>query len=217
MNVKYIYVVVLAVKAASGSLAESTKLNNSTVDQIQRTAISSARTTDTLARAAESLQVQRRAFLASIILSYLTRPEDNPPEVLENETKTNNDLQTTAGQSTSWSHFADSSIHLRVLRSTSEPEARALFFRRRASMPSPTTHPPRRHQLATRPSSVVGRPVQPVAEFTGLLDDLYERRRTQFINGEAEETSATIEVVQTRTPFVMTNGQMIMNDLPMVF
>lgn len=201
--------VVLAVKAVGGSLAESGRVN-STAEQIQRTSQNSS------ALAAESLQVQRQAFL-SVILSYLSKPEDNPAEVSDesidrsDEVTTKNDLKT-AGQS--WSQFADSSIHLRVLRSTSEPEARALFFRRRAS--NPPNNPPRRHQLATRPSTAVGQPVP--SELTDLFDDLQRGRNQQFVNGEAEETSATIEVVQTRTPFVITsNGQMIMNDLPMVF
>lgn len=192
-------------------MAESGRAN-STAEQIQR----SSETTNSSALAAESLQVQRQAFL-SVILSYLSKPEDNPPEVSDeninrSDEVTKNDLKT-AGQS--WSQFADSSIHLRVLRSTSEPEARALFFRRRAS--NPPNNPPRRHQLATRPSTAVGQPA--ASELTDLLmDDLQRRRNQQFVNGEAEETSATIEVVQTRTPFVITSsGQMIMNDLPMVF
>lgn len=187
--------VVLAVGTVSSSLAESGRFN-STAGRLQRT-------DESVLAAAESLQVQRQKFF-SVILSYLARPEDNPPEEL---TSKSDDL-TAAGQS--WSRFADSSIHLRVLRSTSEPEARALFFRRRASQP------PRRQSSAIilRPTTAVA---QPTDDLVALLEDLYQRRRNHLVDGEAEETSATIEVVQTATPFVLTSsGQMIMNDLPMV-
>ena len=38
----------------------------------------------------------------------------------------------------------------------------------------------------------------------------------QLVEEFGEETMATIEVIQTRTPFNVTNGQLIMRDLPMV-
>ena len=180
------------------SLAESGRWSNSTAGKLQRTEDS--------VLAAESLQVQRQSFF-SVILSYLARPEENPPEYGELAGGKSDDL-TAAGQS--WSRFTDSTIHLRVLRSTSEPEARALFFRR---------SPPRRQSSAVilRPTAVAQPTTSSDVDLVELLQDLYQRRRNHLVNGEAEETSATIEVVQTQTPFVITsNGQMIMNDLPMV-
>jgi hypothetical protein len=207
--------------------------NNSTVTT---TSTDSSFLTPSALVAAESLQVQRQAFL-SVILSYLARPEENP-DALEGrdssasgEGKTNSDEVTdennnlTAGQS--WSRFADSHIHLRVLRSTSEeqqPEARALFFRRKAPAAHPSSaishrnnNPRRQFQIPGGPSTSLGPPTSS-AELAKLLRENLnrQRRRNQLVNGEAEETSATIEVVQTRTPFVITNGEMIMNDLPMV-
>ncbi|KAI9558876.1 hypothetical protein GHT06_015665 [Daphnia sinensis] len=220
-------IAVILVLMAVGGSSESGR-RNSTITVKQRGNFSTTTESPLALVAAESLQVQRQAFL-SVILSYLARPEENPADGLEGrdfEDKTeeyevrdeNNNL--TAGQS--WSRFADSHIHLRVLRSTSEPEARALFSRSRTAHPSSgiSRHNPRRqfHLIpsAQRPISV------PSSDRTAELAELLrenlqrQRRRNQLVDGEAEETSATIEVVQTRTPFVIRNGEMIMNDLPMV-
>jgi hypothetical protein len=207
-------------------IAENSRNNNN----ITVTSTESSFMTPSALVAAESLQVQRQAFL-SVILSYLAKPEENPDISLEGRdssstssegnTTTNNghhhgdDNNLTAGQS--WSRFADSHIHLRVLRSTSEeqPEARALFFGRSSHRHNNN----RRHHQFQRPGSAqLGPPISNSAELVNLLRENLnrQRRRNHLVNGEAEETSATIEVVQTRTPFVMMDGEMIMNDLPMV-
>ena len=214
-------------------IAENSRNNNN----ITVTSTESSFMTPSALVAAESLQVQRQAFL-SVILSYLAKPEENPDISLEGrdssstssegDTTTNNghhhgdDNNLTAGQS--WSRFADSHIHLRVLRSTSEeqPEARALFFGRPSSSPSSShrhINNNRRHHQFQRPGSAqLGPPISNSVELVNLLRENLnrQRRRNHLVNGEAEETSATIEVVQTRTPFVMMDGEMIMNDLPMV-
>ena len=242
----------MLVVLAVGGTTESGRIRN-LVKQIENnrnnstaTSTESSFMTPSALVAAESLQVQRQAFL-SVILSYLARPEENPdvegrdPSTNSGEGKTqadgeevtdeNNNL--TAGQS--WSRFADSHIHLRVLRSTSaehQPEARALFFGRK----KPAIHPssaisrrnnnPRRYFqlpggttpiLPSSSTTALGSPISSVELAKLLQENLNrQRRRNHLVNGEAEETSATIEVVQTRTPFVMMDGEMIMNDLPMV-
>lgn len=170
-----------AIKTADGALETSGKSNNNnrTVAHIQSV---SQTTKGTTALAADTLQVQREAFL-SIILSYLTNPEDNPAESAEKgllgrsadgSTEDQDDPQTPT-----WSQLADSSIHLRVLRSASGW---------------------RNQQLG------------------GSLKPATDRKwNNQWMDGQAEQTGATIEIAQTRTPFTITNGQMIMNELPMVF
>lgn len=224
--------------AVGGSSESGRRNNNSTITAKQRGNFSTTtEASSPLALvAAESLQVQRQAFL-SVILSYLAKPEENPADGDGSEGRDfedkkeeyelrdeNNNL--TAGQS--WSRFADSHIHLRVLRSTSEPEARALFSRSRTASAHPSSgisrHNPRRQShlipSAQRPiSTAVSVPSSDrTAELAELLRENLQRqrRRNQLVDGEAEETSATIEVVQTRTPFVIRNGEMIMNELPMV-
>ncbi|KAK4010946.1 hypothetical protein OUZ56_020065 [Daphnia magna] len=224
--------------AVGGSSESGRRNNNSTITAKQRGNFSTTtEASSPLALvAAESLQVQRQAFL-SVILSYLAKPEENPADGDGSEGRDfedkkeeyelrdeNNNL--TAGQS--WSRFADSHIHLRVLRSTSEPEARALFSRSRTASVHPSSgisrHNPRRQShlipSAQRPiSTAVSVPSSDrTAELAELLRENLQRqrRRNQLVDGEAEETSATIEVVQTRTPFVIRNGEMIMNELPMV-
>lgn len=225
-----------AVLMAVGGSSESGRKNSTiTVKQWSNLSTTTEASSQLALVAAESLQVQRQAFL-SVILSYLSRPEENPADGdglegrdFEDEKEAdkvrdeNNNL--TAGQL--WSRFTDSHIHLRVLRSTSEPEARALFFRSRATAhPSSgiSRHNPRGQFHLTAPAQ---RPISTAvsvpssvrsAELAELLRENLQRqrRRNQLVDGEAEETSATIEVVQTRTPFVIRNGEMIMNDLPMV-
>jgi hypothetical protein len=214
--------------------------NNSTVTTTTTTSTESSFMTSSALVAAESLQVQRQAFL-SVILSYLARPEENPDalegrdlsnsgegKTIKSDEVTDENNNLTAGQS--WSRFADSHIHLRVLRSTAQehhqPEGRALFFRRKEPAAHPSSAISRRNNNPRRqfqipgggpPATALASPVSS-AELAQLLRDnlTRQRRRNQLVNGEAEETSATIEVVQTRTPFVITNGEMIMNDLPMV-
>ncbi|XP_057369482.1 uncharacterized protein LOC130690492 [Daphnia carinata] len=231
---KRLIAVILVLMAVGGSSESGRRNSTITVKQLSNDSTTTEASSPLALVAAESLQVQRQAFL-SVILSYLARPEENPADgdALEgrdvqdtNEQDQvrdeNNNL--TAGQS--WSRFADSHIHLRVLRSTSEPEARALFSRSRTAHPSSgiNRHNPRRqfqfNPNVQRPSStaVSVPPSDRTAELAELLREnlLRQRRRNQLIDGEAEETSATIEVVQTRTPFVIRNGEMIMNDLPMV-
>lgn len=209
-------VALLVINKVEGVLEKSGKTNNqnSTVTQIQ-SVVSTKK--DISVQAAETLQVQREAFL-SIILSYLASPEDNPSESQETGQlqRSNDEIppedeenNKTAGQS--WSEFGDSSLHLRVLRSTSGPEGTALFSRQIRNPPPRVTQ-----QLATSVKSSPPLSQQSNAELAKLLQELTQKRRNQWVDGEAEETSASIEVVQTRTPFTITNGQMIMNDLPMV-